>query len=329
MTAVLKRSVTIRSAAIESGTEIAAEPVGTPDKVKSALQETRILVLGTQVLLGFAYQSFFYPGFKKLDETGQWLLLIGLVLLLVVLTLLLLPTMFHRLAHGGFDDQPVYRFANAMAGMALLPFALSIGLNMYVVVQLAADTAIAGVLGAAFAAIAMTLWYATGLAMKKSPEWMTAMERKQPKSEPTSLKQRIERAMTETRIILPGVQALLGFQFAAILTDAFEKLSPADKLVHVAGLAGVGLSVILLMAPAAYHRLATGGEASSDVLQFAHYTLLASMVPLSLSLAAEFYIVLDTVLHRPATSAVAGALCALAMLGVWFAVPLMARRNRT
>jgi len=318
-----------KSEAITSGINIAAEPVGTPEKVKTALQETRILVLGTQVLLGFAYQAFFYPGFKKLDDSGHWILVIGLVLLLIVLTLLLLPTMFHRLAHGGFDDRPVYRWANAMAGLALLPFALSIGLNMYVVVQHAADTVAAIAIGGAFAAIAVLLWYAAGLAMKKSPEWMMAMEREQPKSEPTSLKQRIERAMTETRIILPGVQALLGFQFAAILTDTFEKLSQADKLIHVAGLAGVGFSVILLMAPAAYHRLVTGGEASSDVLQFAHYTLLASMVPLSLSLAADFYIVLDMVLHRPVYSAAAGALSAILMLGAWFAVPLAARRNRS
>ena len=98
------------------------------------------------MLLGFAYQSFFQPGFKRLDDSGHWILLIGLVLLLIVLTLLLLPTTFHRLAHGGFDDEPVYRCANAMAGLALLPFALSIGLNMYVVVKQAADAVTAIVL---------------------------------------------------------------------------------------------------------------------------------------------------------------------------------------
>ncbi|HEX9466702.1 MAG TPA: DUF6328 family protein [Alphaproteobacteria bacterium] len=311
--------------AVKAGETSEAEAVGTPQKVKLALQETRILVLGTQVLLGFAYQAFFYPAFDKLTETQRALLLIGLALLILVLTLLLAPTMFHRLAYAGYDDAHVYIFANRMAAAALLPFALAIGLSMYVVIGRAAGDAAATALGGAFTLLALGVWYAAGLAKRKPEQWMSAMERQQPKSEPTPLRERIERVMSETRIILPGVQALLGFQFAAVLTDAFERLPESDKLVHVAGLAAVGLSVILLMAPAAYHRLVTGGEATSDVLQFAHYALLASMVPLAFSLAADFYIVLDKVLENPGTAAAAAAVSAALMLAAWFALPLARR----
>lgn len=310
---------------IKAGETPEAEAVGTPQKVKLALQETRILVLGTQVLLGFAFQAFFYPAFDKLNETQKMLLVIGLALLILVLTLLLAPTMFHRLAHAGNDDPAVYIFANRIAAAALLPFALAIGVSIYVVIGRAAGHGAGAALGGAFTLMALGLWYATGLAMRKSEQWMFAMERQQLKPEPTSLKERIERVMSETRIILPGVQALLGFQFAAVLTDAFERLPDADKLIHVASLASVGLSVILLMAPAAYHRLATGGEASSDVLQFAHYALLASMVPLSFSLAADFYIVLHKVLQTSGYSAAAAAVSAALMLATWFALPLAGR----
>ena len=310
----------------KAGAHDLAEPVDTPEKVKSALQETRILVLGTQVLLGFAYQAFFYQAFDRLDETKTWLLLIGLGLLVVALTVLLVPTMVHRLAHGGFDDRAVYVTANRMSGAALLPFALAIGLNIYVVIGRAAGDAAGIALGGVFTVLALALWYGTGLVMRKPDDWIEAMERKRPKSEPTSLKTRIERVMTETRIILPGVQALLGFQFAAVLTDAFERLPEADKFVHVGALAAVALSVILLMAPAAYHRLVTGGEAATDVLEFGHYALLASMVPLAIGIAADFYIVLDKLTHDPIPAALGGAACAGLMLAAWFAYPLAKRR---
>ena len=42
--------------------------------------------------------------------------------------------------------------------------------------------------------------------------------------ETAPLHSRIEQMLTEARVILPGAQALLGFQLAIVLTDTFEKL---------------------------------------------------------------------------------------------------------
>jgi len=46
----------------------------------------------------------------------------------------------------------------------------------------------------------------------------------------TSLEQRITQMLTEARVVLPGVQALLGFQLVSVLTQAFEKLPASSKL---------------------------------------------------------------------------------------------------
>lgn len=133
--------------------------------------------------------------------------------------------------------------------------------------------------------------------------------------------------MTETRIILPGVQALLGFQLFAMLSQSFEKLSDTEKLVHVAALGALGLAMILLMAPAAYHRIVTAGEATQDVLNFSHYALLGSMIPLALGLGAAFYVALTRVAAAPLWPAVAATVSVVIMLSMWFALPLIARRR--
>ena len=75
--------------------------------------------------------------------------------------------------------------------------------------------------------------------------------------EPTdvSLKSKIEQMLTEARVIIPGAQALLGFQLIAVLTKAFNELPSAFKYVHCVALSAVTLSVILLMTPAALHRI--------------------------------------------------------------------------
>ena len=144
----------------------------------------------------------------------------------------------------------------------------------------------------------------------------------------TALDERINTLLVEARVILPGAQALLGFQFAAFLTSSFEQLPPQAKLVHLGCLACVALSVLLLMAPAAYHRLAAGGEDRPDVEQFGNIVVLASLLPLALGLSGEFYVVFRKVggAEGPAIAAMLIALSAF--LGLWFAYPLLARARR-
>jgi hypothetical protein len=46
----------------------------------------------------------------------------------------------------------------------------------------------------------------------------------------TPLSIKIDHMLTEARVVLPGAQALLGFQLIAVLTKPFEQLPPALKL---------------------------------------------------------------------------------------------------
>src|SRR4051794_3084783 len=60
-------------------------------KVKNALDEARILVLGAQVLLGFQYRVFFEKGYDKLPPADRWCELAALLALLVSVGALFLP----------------------------------------------------------------------------------------------------------------------------------------------------------------------------------------------------------------------------------------------
>src|SRR5215467_8732791 len=74
--------------------------------------------------------------------------------------------------------------------------------------------------------------------------------------EPTSLTDKIKEVLIEARMILPGAQALLGFQVASTLTDAFETLPVTSKWMHLISLVAIAICTIFLIAPAAYHRIA-------------------------------------------------------------------------
>ena len=76
----------------------------------------------------------------------------------------------------------------------------------------------------------------------------------------TPLSAKVEQMLTEAAVIIPGCQALLGFQLIAMLTSAFDELPMDAKFIHAAGLCCVTIATILLMTPAALHRQSFGGD---------------------------------------------------------------------
>ena len=89
-------------------------------KLKNALDEARILVLGSQVLLGFQYRAFFEKGFEKLGSAERALEIVALFALLFVVGALFLPAARHRIVEGGMDTARFHRFTMAVMRVVLL-----------------------------------------------------------------------------------------------------------------------------------------------------------------------------------------------------------------
>ena len=62
--------------------------------------------------------------------------------------------------------------------------------------------------------------------------------------------------LNECRMVLPGIQALFGFQLVAVFSPPFADLEPALKQLHLLATALVVVAIALVMTPAAYHRQA-------------------------------------------------------------------------
>ena len=104
------------------------------NKLKTALDETRLLFLGGQVLLGFQFQAFFQDGFATLSGSAKYLSLGGLVLMVVSMALLVAPVMQHRLVERGDASQRLLRTTTRFATASLVPLALSLATATYVVI---------------------------------------------------------------------------------------------------------------------------------------------------------------------------------------------------
>jgi Family of unknown function (DUF6328) len=291
-------------------------------KLKTALDETRLLFLGGQVLLGFQFQAFFQDGFSTLSALAKYLSLGGLALMVVSMTLLVAPVMQHRLVERGDTSQRLLRTTTRFAAASLAPLALSLAIATYVVIDRHYGMT-AGIVSGLFMGIASAFFWFGIEAFIGISEGAGEM-----KENSTPLKTKVEQLLTEARLIIPGGQALFGFQFIAMLTAGFDKLPPTSQLVHAAALCFTALNVIVLMAPAALHRLSFGGEDSEAFLHLGSALLIVAPMLLALAVAAELYVVFDKVLVNSFLASIAGLGGWLVMTTFWYIIPLGLKTNR-
>jgi hypothetical protein len=148
----------------------------------------------------------------------------------------------------------------------------------------------------------------------------------QDESEEESLKDQMGRLIEEARMVLPGVQALFGFQTVAVFNDRFTDLPHYVQACHLVALGLVVIAIALVMMPAAYHRLATPGRVSLHLIKVSSRAICYALAPLAAGLSLDMFVVLHVVSEHDGVS-IACALASFALLiGLWFAYPLHRRR---
>jgi hypothetical protein len=137
-----------------------------------------------------------------------------------------------------------------------------------------------------------------------------------------------QQTVEEARMVLPGIQALFGFQLIAVFNARFTQLSFTDQLLHFSALVLVAIATALIMTPAAYHRQAERGTVSKFFVRMASTIIAIAMVPLMLGLCLDVYILGALITGRVAFGViVAGTLLAF-FAALWFAFPWLAPRWR-
>jgi hypothetical protein len=239
--------------------------------------------------------------------------------------LLISPAAQHRLVEDGDASTRIIALTSRLVEIALFAFAVGLALDVYVAMERAIGTHWAIALGMAAFAAALVLWYALALlypARVKQEKMMGTQ------SEKTPLSTKIDYMLTEARVVLPGVQALLGFQLIAVLTKPFEQLPPPLKTIHAVGLGMLTLSIVLLLAPAAFHRLAFKGEDALPVHAVGSVLVTAALAALAVGLGAGVTVAIGALTGRLEIGAAVGSAILLVLLGLWYVWPLASRARR-
>jgi hypothetical protein len=286
------------------------------DKTKTALDELRMLMLGAQILLGFQFQAPFQNAFSELSFLEQGVEVIVLCIMVVVIALLITPSARHRIVEQGEATPTFNDFVTRVFLLTLAPFALALGLDLGVAMTRGAGTSVGIVAGMIGCLVALGMWYGPILLRDGNGDATMATS-----DEKTPTAAKIDYVLTEARVVLPGAQALLGFQLAIVLTNGFAELAAQAKALHCLALGLVALATMLLVTPATYHRIVYGG---ADVAEFYHVAsrfVLVATVFLALGLAADIHVVIGKVTKNPNFANATASVTAFVLLGTWHVWP--------
>ncbi len=136
-----------------------------------------------------------------------------------------------------------------------------------------------------------------------------------------SLGEQVNTIEQEARMVLPGIQALFGFQLVAVFNQGFKlNLNQTEQTVHLIALLLVALAAILVVAPAAYHRQADH-QISKHFVELSSRFLAWAMVPLAYGTCLDIYLVARVILESRLVSIIIAAIVAVIYTWTWFIFP--------
>jgi hypothetical protein len=296
-------------------------------KVKSALNDNRLLILGAQVLFGFQFNGVFQDLFNQLPVLARALHCFGLTLLVITIGCLIAPSMHHRIVEGGQDSPRILALATIFAGWALLPFSIALAFALFMAMSQIGGAALGVATGAGFFALALLCWYVLGFLLQRKVKPMLQTD----PVNPTPIEAKVDQLLTEARVIIPGAQALFGFQLSVTLMHAFQELPSEAKIVHAIALCCIGLVIVLVMAPASLHRITFAGEDDLLFLKIGSMFVIAAPVALALGIALDTYVAVIRAIDSRTVAAVMAVFAVTILFGLWYAAPIWVRLacNRT
>ncbi len=149
------------------------------------------------------------------------------------------------------------------------------------------------------------------------------------KPKATPIEAKVDQLLTEARVIIPGAQALLGFQLSVTLMRAFQELPESAKIIHIAALCCIALTIVLLMAPASLHRISFAGEDDPAFLKIGSILVIVAPFPLALGISLDTYVAAGRAVHSETVPIALAAISSAALLGLWYAYPVWWRLARS
>ena len=139
--------------------------------------------------------------------------------------------------------------------------------------------------------------------------------------EELSLSKSAQYLLEECRMVLPGIQALFGFQLVVVFSPGFsEKLARPEQIVHFVAITLIAVAVAIIMTPAALHRGTGSKRVTATFVNLSARLLFWSMLPLALGICLDFYLIARVIINSRWVLLLTFVLFTIFMT-LWFVLP--------
>ena len=140
-------------------------------------------------------------------------------------------------------------------------------------------------------------------------------------SEELSLSKAAQYLLEECRMVLPGIQALFGFQLVVVFSPGFsEKLTRPEQVAHFVAITLIAVAVAIIMTPAALHRGTGSKKVTATFVNLSARLLFLSMLPLALGICLDFYLIARVIINDRWVLLLTFGLFTIFMI-LWFVLP--------
>lgn len=148
-------------------------------------------------------------------------------------------------------------------------------------------------------------------------------------SEHLKLTDAVRYVFEECRMVLPGIQALFGFQMISVFNQGFtQKLDTWQQQLHGIAIVLVVAAIGLIMTPAALHRRAEQTFVSERFVRVASRLVLSAMVLLAVALSLDIFIVAIVVWHDQTLALTLSIVSLGFFFTLWELYPAIYRRSK-
>lgn len=132
--------------------------------------------------------------------------------------------------------------------------------------------------------------------------------------------------LQELRVAITGVQVLFAFLLTVPFTERFPSLDTSQRRVYFAAVLAAAVSSLLLIAPAANHRLLFREGVKEAMLRAANRLAIAGFVTLALGIGLSLYLV-TTMVYATSTAVLVAIGVGVLTVFAWFVFPRLLKED--
>lgn len=143
----------------EAGPKPPKDGKNPPDDLSDMLEETRILLPGTQIFAGFLITLPFQSHFQQLTAAQRDLYLVVFIAIILALICFIMPAAYHRVARPVHNKQGFKVLATRVVIVGLVPFSIGTVLSTYFILDVVAGSRFGAVVASLVTAPLVLLWW--------------------------------------------------------------------------------------------------------------------------------------------------------------------------